>query len=224
MKTCAGIEEKSRGKAFGRKRRIRIVRIPRSSIPNKTEYQTGSRKNSEKVLTPFAPKKFIPRNPLNGNHTDRNTTKHQKCRRNQERNQGHGERSREEDEEGEELEHYLLGWVGGEARGTESQAAEDAAQQPKSSAKTMEATPFHLSLSHDSAPERERRERAVCRVRERRETEDRGARGGCRKAAERRCDLQLRRQQPFRPLWPEDEQGSLSAESRYYNGRVAGGI
>ena len=185
MKTRAGIEEKSRGEALERKRRIHIVRIPRSSIPNKTEYQTGSRKNSEKVLTPFAPKKFIPRNPLNGNHTDRNTTKHQKCRRNQERNQGHGERSREEDEEGEELEHYLLGWVGGEARGTESQAAEDAAQQPKSAAKTMEATPFHLSLSQDSAPEREKRESCVPCARE---EGDRGQRGqgrlqkGCGKA------------------------------------------
>ena len=180
MKTRAGIEEKSRGEALGRKRRIHIVRIPRSSIPNKTEYQTGSRKNSEKVLTPFAPKKFIPRNPLNGNHTDRNTTKHQKCRRNQERNQGHGERSREEDEGEEELDWSTTswGWVGGEAWGTEPQRTRRRSQNLQR--KQRELPPLTLSR-FSSARERERR-----------------------------CNLQQRRQQPFRPLWAADEQGSLS--------------
>ena len=66
--------------------------------------------------------------------------------------------------------------------------AEDAAPQPKSAAKTTGATTSHSLKIQQRQRERER------------------------EAAERRCDLQLRRQQPFRPLWPADEQGSLSAE------------
>jgi len=66
--------------------------------------------------------------------------------------------------------------------------AEDAAPQPKSAAKTTGATTSHSLKIQQRQRERERE----------------------REAAERRCDLQQRRQQPFRPLWAADEQGSLS--------------
>ena len=190
MKTCAGIEEKSRGKAFGRKRRIRIVRIPRSSIPDKTESQTGRRRNSEKMLT-FGPQRNYQEILSNENHTDRiavRTSKRRKRGRNQEGNQGRGERSREEDEGEEELDWSTTSWVGlvvkhgGQNRRGRGAAAKICSENNGS---------YHLSLSQDSAaPERERERE--------------------REAAERRCDLQQRRQQPFRPLWAADEQGSLS--------------
>ena len=168
MKTCAGIEEKSRGKAFGRKRRIRIVRIPRSSIPDKTESQTGRRRNSEKMLT-FGPQRNYQEILSNENHTDRiavRTSKRRKCGRNQEGNQGRGERSREEDEGEEELDWSTTswGWVGGEAWGTEPQRTRRRSQNLQR--KQRELPPLTLSR-FSSARERER---------------EREREGGCRKA------------------------------------------